>query len=122
MADQFRVTGEFCVAGNPTKAWAGGTEPDDVWESQVHPFKGNLAAAKAFVLGLDPQLSTHVTIEHSTDGGATWELVVAQDADADWVADATPGEVPPSQRDLVLPGEHVIDESLTPYPAQEDLK
>lgn len=126
MGDQFRVTGEFCIAGNPTKAWHGSTGeddtvhvPDDVWQEQVHPFAGDLDAAKAFVLGLDLQMTTHVCIEHSADDGVTWECIVAQDSDADHIVGAAPGVVPPSQVDSLLPGEHRVEESLTPYPAQE---
>lgn len=126
MSDEFRVTGEFCVAGNPTKAWSGTTGeddlvhvPDDVWEQQSHDFGDDLAAAKAFVAGLDPQTTTHVAIEHSDDGGSTWELLVSQDADADWVAAATPGETPPSRRDSIPRGAHV-PQDVTIYPSQED--
>lgn len=82
---------EACVAGNPTKAWNGTTGeddtvhvPDDVWESQTWPFD-TLDAAKAYVRGLHPQITTHVRIV--VDG----EVVFDQDAGADHLDDAEPG-------------------------------
>lgn len=121
---RYRVTGEFCVEGNPTKAWIGTTGeddtehvPDDVWQAQTHEFD-DLDAAKEFVRGLHPQMSTHVAIESSEDG-AEWEMIFYQDSDADHLDDAAPGVPLPSAIDATGgPGEQIVDETLTPYPAQ----
>jgi hypothetical protein len=42
------------------------------------------------------------------------------DSDADHLDDAAPGVLPPSQAPAQpLPGENLVDESLTPYESQE---
>jgi hypothetical protein len=117
----FQVTGVFCVEGNPTKAWAGTTGedddehvPDDVWEDQVHEFD-TLDGAKRFVQGLEPQMSTHITIV-----GEDGEVLIEMDAEGDHLDDAAPGVMRPSQTPAQPPlGENVVDESLTPYESQE---
>lgn len=121
---QYRVTGEFCVEGNPTKAWIGTTGeddtehvPDDVWQEQVHDFAG-LDEAKDFIRGLHAQMSTHVALLASEDG-VEWETIFVQDSDADHLDDAAPGVPLPSSVDATGgPGEQVVDDTLTPYPAQ----
>jgi hypothetical protein len=127
----YKVTGEFCIEGNPTIAWSrvapepdeNGLEqrlpPNDVWQAQVHEF-GSLDEAKAFVKGLyenDPngQMFTHVAIENEEG-----EVLVHMDSDFDHLDDADDGVIPPSQRPPEpLPGEHVVDETLTPFASQE---
>jgi len=113
----YNVTGVFCVAGNPTKAW-NGTEgeddtehvPDDVWEEQIHEFN-DIDEAKDFIRGLQPQMTTHIALE-TVDG----EVLCYMDSDADHLDDAAEGVVPPSQRPAQPPpGENIVDESLTPY-------
>lgn len=84
MADEpFRVTLVACVAGNPLKAWRGGTDPDDVWEDQTHLF-ADLDAAKAFIRGLPAETTTHVVLEAAIGDGdaAVWTPIFVQDADA----------------------------------------
>ncbi len=119
--DEFRVTGEFCIAGNPTKAWLGTTGeddtehvPDDVWQEQSHTF-GTLDEAKDFIRGLNPTMSTHIAL---LDADGT--TLVYMDSDADHLDEAAPGVIPPSQREPEpTPGAHVVDETLTPYAPQE---
>lgn len=67
-----------CVAGNPLKAWAGGTEPDDEWEDQTHEFD-DLEAAKAFITGLHHQTTTHVVLEHQDETTGEWYTVFNKD-------------------------------------------
>ena len=117
----YHVTGIFCVEGNPTQAWAGtegedDTEhvPNDVWEEQDHEYE-DIEAAKNFIRSLHPQMSTHVALE--TDEG---EVLCYMDSDADHLDNAAEGVVPPSQAPAQpLPGQNVVDESLTPYESQE---
>lgn len=124
MTDQFRVTLEACVAGNPHKAWkkrlpAGELRddefapdrepPDDVWEQQTHDFT-DLDDAKAFILGLPEETTTHVELEYlapADEPGAdsVWETLFVQDAGADHLEDAAPGVVPPHLIDSALPFE-----------------
>lgn len=80
----YTVTLDACVAGNPLKAWRGGTDPDDVWEVQSHNFD-DLDAAKDFIRQLPEQTTTHVQL--FADGG----LIFDQDADADHLHDADAG-------------------------------
>jgi hypothetical protein len=117
----YHVTGIVCVEGNPTQAWTG-TEgeddevhvPNDVWEDQDHEFDG-LDEAKNFIRSLNPQMTTHIALE--TDEG---EMLVYMDSDADHLDAAAPGVMMPSQAPAKpLPGENMVDESLTPYASQE---
>jgi hypothetical protein len=116
----YQVVGVFCVEGNPTQAW-NGTEgeddevhvPNDVWQEQTHEFD-DIDEAKDFIRGLEPQMTTHVALE--SDG----EVLCYMDSDADHLDDAAPGVLPPSQAPAQpLPGENLVDESLTPYESQE---
>lgn len=117
----YLVTGSFCVEGNPTQAW-NGTEgeddtvhvPNDVWEDQEHPFD-NIDAAKDFIRGLHPQMSTHVALE-TVEG----EVLCYMDSDAEHLDNAAEGVVPPSQAPAQpAPGENLVDDTLTPYASQE---
>jgi hypothetical protein len=120
----YRVTGLFCVAGNPTKAWAGTTGeddeehvPDDVWEEQGWEFD-ELIEAKNYIKELHPQMTTHVALEAEVDG--EWETILYMDSDADHIDAADVGVMMPSQAPAQpAPGENAVDESLTPYESQE---
>ena len=80
----YRVTLTACTAGNPLKAWRGGTDPDDVWEDQSRDF-ADLDAAKEFIRGLPEQTTTHVKL-YADD-----ELIFEQDADNDHLDTADAG-------------------------------
>lgn len=123
---EFRVTGVFLIAGNPTKAWAGTTGendlvnvPDDVWQEQVHPFD-NLDSAKGFIRSCHPQITTHLVLEYREDDGADWTTLVAMDSDKDHLDDAAPGVLRPSMVTSLLPGEHAVQDLPAPFPAQKE--
>lgn len=107
-----------CVEGNPTKAWSGTTGehdtehvPDDVWEDQTHTFD-DLDAAKAFVRGLHPQVTTHVKL-YADD-----ELIFDQDAGADHLDDAAPGVAMPHTVDSGSGARGQVVEDLPVMPRQ----
>lgn len=85
----FVVTLTACVAGNPLKAWRGGTDPDDEWQDQRHEFD-ELADAKAFVGELHPDVTTHVELL-GPDGEVLYRKDAGDDLDA-----AEPGVEPQS--------------------------
>lgn len=82
----FEVNLIALTEGNPLKAWAGSTGPDDtehvpddVWQDQTHQF-GTLEDAKAFVAGLHPDATTHV--ELSDESGVLYRQDAGDDLDA----------------------------------------
>lgn len=119
MSNEYRVTLDACVAGNPLKAWkvrlpAGQPldldpndtapdrePPDDVWEAQTHDF-AELDAAKAFIRSLPEPTTTHVRL--FADG----TLIFDQDADAEHLDAA--GD------DVLLP--HLVDSALPDEPEE----
>jgi hypothetical protein len=112
----YRVTLTACTAGNPLQAWHGTTGeddeehvPDDVWADVAYEFNDDLDAAKAYVAGMDPQMTTHVRIEH--DGVVIYD----QDAGADHLDDAAPGVVMPHTIDAGGPVEDVAGEAPPPF-------
>lgn len=111
MADSFRVTLVACIAGNPRKAWRGGTEPDDVWEDQAHDFD-DLGEAKSFVGSLPAETTTHVVLWHQADG-TEWTAIFDQDAGNDHLWDAAPGVPMPHTVDA---GGPVDDEAIAKAP------
>lgn len=136
-----------CVAGNPHKAWkvpigadvpqperdriaaenpnAPDREPpDDVWEDQSYPFD-ELAAAKTFIEGLDPVVTTHVKLEYlqpgELDQDGSWVTIYDRDADRDHLADAGPDVPMPHTVDShVATAAEEVDEAPAVMPTQGD--
>jgi len=106
----FQVTLTACVAGNPLKAWRDGEEPNDVWEDQTHDFGDDLEAAKTWIRGLDPRVTTHVVL--LADGTPIYAADAADDLDA-----AHPDFVQQSQKPAVTDEPDVI-EDVTPMASQ----
>ena len=96
-----RVTLIACVAGNPLKAWRGGTPPNDVWEPKEVEFV-DLVDAQTFVEGLPTETTTHVEIQVAEDTG--WRTIFNQDAGDDLALttlDPPPPEVEPVPDDEI---------------------
>lgn len=81
MADEVaRVSLTAMVAGVRAQDIVDGSEPTDEWREAVKPFS-NLSAAKEWITGLDPRITTHVELSAANDAGEWFTIYRADEGD-----------------------------------------